>query len=354
LDRGAGQPKDKDPAKAPLVFQAFQIYATGNYSLPRLVDEMYALGLRNRAGRRVTLNGISTILNNPFYMSLIRIKKTKELFPGIHQPIVSKHLFETVQSILHGKAVPRLNRHDFLFRKLIRCRRCGYNLIAELQKGHSYYRCHTRDCETKTTREERIDEALVNILAPLRMDNEEVTYARQWIIEARANQETLKAEELARLRLNVTQVRERLGRITDAYIDGAIDKTMLDERRNSLLFEETGLKQKIADLESGHYDTLDRLEKFLELARSASDLYKVAVPQEKREFVKKLTSNLSVDRELVAVELTTSARLIANRSQLLSGRPHEGIPRTWNAVLKKLVALFAKSLESQPQAMQID
>src|ERR1039458_4729176 len=250
LDRGAGQPKEKDPAKAPLILQAFRLYATGNYSLPRLVDELYALGLRNRVARRVTLNGISTILNNPFYMGLIRLRTTKELFPGVHQPIVTKELFDAVQNVLHGKTVPRRNRHDFVFRKLIRCERCGFNLIAEVQKGHSYYRCHTRDCETKTAREERIDQAVANVLAPLRMDEAELSYARQWITDARANQGARRTEELEAFRMRLTQVRDRLVRLTDAYIDGAIDKAMLDERRNGLLFEEAGLKQKIADLES--------------------------------------------------------------------------------------------------------
>jgi hypothetical protein len=143
-------------------------------------------------------------------------------------------------------------------------------------------------------------------------------------------------------------------RLTDAYIDGAIDKTMLEERRSGLLFEEAGLKQKIIDLESDQDATLERLEKFLELAAAASDIYKIAIPEEKREFIKKLTSNLSADRDCVVVELKSSAQLIANRSLFPSGRAPEGIPRTWNAVLKKLVALFAKSLELQPQAMQID
>jgi DNA invertase Pin-like site-specific DNA recombinase len=354
LDRGAGQPKEKDPAKAPLILQAFRLYATGNYSLPRLVDELYALGLRNRVGRRVTLNGISTILNNPFYMGLIRLRTTKELFPGVHQPIVTKELFDAVQNVLHGKTVPRRNRHDFVFRKLIRCERCGFNLIAEVQKGHSYYRCHTRDCETKTAREERIDAAVANVLAPLRMDEAELSYARQWITDARANQDARRTEELEAFRMRLTQVRDRLVRLTDAYIDGAIDKGMLDERRNGLLFEEAGLKQKIADLESGQDNTLDRLEKFLELAQTASDLYKMAVPEEKREFVKRLTSNLGVNRDLVAVELKSSALLIANRSIFPSGSPHRGIPRTWSLILNKLVAWFAKSPESQPQAMQID
>jgi site-specific DNA recombinase len=351
LDRGAGQPKEKDSAKAPLILQAFRLYATGNYSLPRLVNELYVQGLRNRAGKRVTLNGISTILNNPFYVGLIRIKKTKELFRGVHQPIVSKELFEAVQSVLHGKTVPRLNRHDFLFRKLIRCKRCGFNLIAEVQKGHSYYRCHTKDCETKTAREERIDAAVASVLAPLRMDEAELSYARQWITNARAKEGARRAEELEGLRMRLTQSRVRLARLTDAYLDGAIDKALLDERRNGLLFEEAGLNQKIADLEAGKDDTLDRLEKFLELAQTASNLYKIAIPEEKREFIKKLTSNLGVDRDYVAVQLKNSALLIANRSPFPSGSPHRGIPRTWSCILKKLVAVFAKSSESQPQAI---
>jgi site-specific DNA recombinase len=349
LDRGGGQPKEKDSAKAPLILQAYQLYATSNYSLPRLVDEMYTRGLRNRAGRRVTLNGISTILNNPFYIGIIRIKKTKELFPGVHQPIVSKHLFDTVKLILQGKTVPRLNKHDFVFRKLVRCKRCGYNLIAELQKGHAYYRCHTRGCETKTTREERIDGAVANILAPLRMDEDELGYARQWITEARANQEVRKAEEVEAFRLKLTQGRDRLARLTDAYIDGAIDKTMLEERRSGLLFEEAGLKQKIADVEAGRNDTLDRLEKFLELAQTASDLYKLVLPVEKREFIKRLTSNLGVDRDCVAVELTNSARLIANRPQLTSGSPHEGTHRTFDRFLSGLAALFKEGEDLEPQ-----
>ena len=351
LDRGAGQPKDPDPSKAPFVREAFQLYATGNYSLPRLVDEMYARGLRNRFGRKVTLNGMSTVLNNPFYIGVIRIKKTGEFFAGKHQPVLSKQLFDTVQGILRGKTVPRLIKHEFLFRKLVRCRRCGYTLIPELKKGHVYYRCHTRTCETKTIREERIDEAVLTALAPLRLDREELSYARQWIANARANQETSRVQELEAVRLRLTQVRERLGRLTDAYLDGAIDKAMLDQRRNGLLLEEAGFKQRITELEAGRYDTVTRLEQFLELAQAASDLYKRATPLEKRDFVKKLTSNLGVDRDFVGIELTNGARLMANRSLPTSGGPHEGTHRTFDSFLSRLAALFKESAGSESQML---
>jgi site-specific DNA recombinase len=342
LDRGAGNPKEVDPAKAPLILLAFQLYASGNYSLPRLVEEMYARGLRNRVGGKVSLNGISTILNNPFYTGVIRIRKTGEFFPGKHQPILNSKLFDTVQHILQGKTVPRVSKHDFAFRKLARCLACQSTLIAELQKGHVYYRCHTPQCETKTTREERIDEAVAEALAPLRFDGEEISYVKQWISNAQTNLEVGRVAELEAVRMNFAQVRDRLNRLTDAYLDGAIEKGMLDGRRRTLLLEEAGLKQRTADLEAGRYDTLRRMDKFLELAQTASNLYKMALPLEKRDFVKKLTSNLAVSRNHVAVELGNGARLIANRSLLTSSSPHPGVHRTLDALLTQLLALFEK------------
>jgi site-specific DNA recombinase len=340
LDRGSGQPKEPDPVMGPLVLQAFRLYATGDYSLPRLIDEMYARGLRNHRGAKLTLCGISTILNNPFYVGLIRIRKTSELFAGVHTPVVSKSLFETVEQILRGKTVSRLLKHDFVFRRLVRCFGCGYNLIAELQKGHIYYRCHTQGCTPHTFREERIDEAVANVLAPLSLDEKEREYVRAWIENARLDKANRQASELENSRQALAQIRDRLGRLTDAYIDGVLDRAMLEEKRASLLFEEAGLKKKLADIEAGRSDTLARLEEFLELTKAASNLYKVAMPDEKRDVVKKLTSNFGVDGEKLVVTLKSEATVIANRQIISSGALHRGVHRTLNRVLETLLEHF--------------
>jgi DNA invertase Pin-like site-specific DNA recombinase len=141
LDCGGGQAKAPDPKMAPLVREAFELYATGNTSQPRLVEEMYRRGLRNRQGKGVSLNGISTMLNNPFYMGLIRLRTTGECFPGVHAPILSKQLFDAVQRILDGKTVARTHKHEFTFSRMIRCNLCGCTVMAEVQKGHTYYLC---------------------------------------------------------------------------------------------------------------------------------------------------------------------------------------------------------------------
>jgi site-specific DNA recombinase len=340
LDRGGGQVKVPNTTMAGHVREAFDLYATGNFSLPQLVDEMYRRGLRNRRGSKVSLNGMSTILNNPFYIGLIRIRKTGECFPGIHAPVVTKRVFDTVQWVLDGKTVVRTHKHEFSFSRMIRCVLCGRTTMAEIQKGHTYYRCHTRGCETKTMREERIDSALAEAFFPLQLNGEELAYVRRWFAWARAHKQERAKEELEACGLQLAQLRERLTRLTDAYLDGAIDKPLLDERRTSLLFEEAGVKQRMHDLEAGNDAALTCLEEYLELVQTASNLQKMTLPQEKRVLVKKLTSNLGLGPESAAITLRNAAQLIANRSLVLSGSPNRGVPRTWDDLMQHLMQIF--------------
>ena len=341
LNCGKGQPKAPNPKMSPLILLAFHLYATGNYSLPRLVEEMYKRGLRNHRNAKVSLNGISTILNNPFYIGIIRIRKTGEIFTGVHVPVVGKPLFDTVQQILEGKTVVRTRKHEFAFSRMLRCQLCGRTLMTELQKGHIYYRCHTRKCATKTLREECVSAALADAFKPLQLNKEEITCAQRWFAQARVNQSDLQKQELERCQLNLAQLRDRLMRLTDAYLDGVLDKALLEERRGVLRMEEAGLKQKMADLEAGHSDTLVQVEKFLELVKSASNLHNLAIPEEKRTLAKKLTSNLGAGPKNVAITLNAEAQEIANRSLLLCGSPNRGTPRTWDTLMTRLMEIFA-------------
>ncbi len=351
LDRGAGQPKVPDPVKAPLILEAFELYATGTYSLPRLIDATYKRGLTNSRNSKLSLNGLSTILNNPFYVGLIRIRKTGELFPGMHTPIIGKRLFDMVQQILRGKTVTRIVKHDFVFRRLVRCHSCGYNLIAELQKGHAYYRCH-QACFRFTFREEEIDRKVAETLGALSLDDEERVYVHQWITATRLDKANRQANEMENCRQALAQIRERLGRLADAYIDGVFDQRILEEKRASLLLEDAGLKKKMSDIEAGRSDSLKRMEEFLELTKAASNLYNLAIPPEKRDFVKKLTSNLGVSGENIVITLKPEAQMIANRQILSSSSLRRGSHRTIKSILTTLLKIFSEEGLSQPQLVK--
>jgi site-specific DNA recombinase len=146
LDQGAAKPKIADPVRAPLIRQAFDLYSPGRFSLPDLVQEMFRCGLRNLGGGPVTLNGIATILKNPFYIGLMRIVRTGQTFNGIHEPLIATGTFEKAQAVLAGKRSDRSKTYLFTYSRIARCASCVYSLIAERKKGHVYYRCHNRPC----------------------------------------------------------------------------------------------------------------------------------------------------------------------------------------------------------------
>jgi Recombinase zinc beta ribbon domain len=114
--------------------------------------------------------------NSGFYIGLIRLKRTGETFPGNHAPLIPKSLFDRVQKILTGKTNTRVQKHDFLFRRLLSCKHCGYAVIGERQKSHHYYRCHTTACPMTGIREEIIEKAIQNGLIPLTFSEDEREY----------------------------------------------------------------------------------------------------------------------------------------------------------------------------------
>ena len=149
LDNGGGKNKTIDPERGLIIKKAFKMYASGEYSLRALRDQ---LKLKNKNGTLVSKNGWSTILNNPFYYGIIQIKRTGDRFKGSHVPLISKALYDEVQERLKGKSVRGKTKHDHLFTKLLKCKFCDRFMSGELQKGRIYYRCHKKGQQVARTR----------------------------------------------------------------------------------------------------------------------------------------------------------------------------------------------------------
>jgi len=348
-DQGAAKLKLPDPVMAPLVKECFQLYSTAQWSLPELVNGMHKRGLRNRRGGPVTVNGISTILNNPFYVGIMRIRKTGQEFAGNHAPFVNRDLFERVQALLHGKAVDRVVQHSFLFSRLVRCGSCRYSLIGERVKGHTYYRCHNRPfksppvCPKTSIREETLEELLLTHIDTLTLSDAEVTLLREWIAERREHSDADRQGQKRSVSLQLDAVRSRISRLTDFLLDGSVGKLAFEEKQKALVWDEAQLRQKLTSLEAGYDTALEEIERTVELAKGASLLYKQANPERKRELLRSLLSNLTVLGKNVDVELTIPFRVIANREKTSYGSPYRGTCRTLGNILEQLHTYFAKA-----------
>jgi hypothetical protein len=134
-DEGSGKPKSIHPVQGPLVRRMFELYASARYNVNDLIEQMYELGLRTKKGQKVGHATIGWMLANPFYFGMVRLKATGELFEGLHKPLITRSLFNAVRQVAVHRVNKKAFKHDFTFRRVIKCAECGYHLIGERVKG---------------------------------------------------------------------------------------------------------------------------------------------------------------------------------------------------------------------------
>jgi hypothetical protein len=269
-------------------------------------------------------------------MGLIRVGTNGEIFTGQHKAIVPKPLFDRVQLILQGKSLKQTRRHEFAFRRLINCGACQATLIAERQKGFVYYRCHSRACEQKTIREESVDAALASVLQTVCFNKVENRYIRQEVGKHYDDLVELQERHHQALTLQLEQLKSRLSNLTDAYVDGVVDKETYIEKKNRLTVDEQAFKERLARIGSDRSSVVQHVEQILELANNAYLSYKMGIVAEKREMVESVTSNLFVKDKIVSIKLNYPFQLIANRHSGPNGGPQRDTTRTLSALIKEV------------------
>lgn len=343
LDNGSAKRKSIDPVRGPLVQKAFELYGTGQWSLPTLVEDLHQRGLRNKTGGKVTITGLHTLLRNPFYMGVMRIRANGETYQGNHDALITKGLFERVQDILHGRVGTRVHVHDFPFRRFIRCAACGNALIGELQKGRVYYRCHTKPCVKTGVREDRVASALEDKLRMLTFSEDEKQAMLVRIAELKASWIERREQELQRLALQIDQLTERLNRATDAYLEGVLDREAFEERKAALITKRRAFSDRRADYEANRASVPDELKRFVELAGTAHLLYCGAITTKKRRLLRTVMSNCTVDQKKLDITWQTPFRIVAEREITTQSAPDREIGRTSDALVTQIWAYFEKN-----------
>lgn len=152
LDQGRGRAKTPDPIIAPLVVAAFKLYASGQYSLATLSDELAVRGLTSELGNPLPSTTLSKLLHNPLYAGDLVV--AGKIYVGKHQPLVSRELFDRVQRILTLRRPNKRTKHTFRYSRRLRCSACNRCLVGEKQKSYIYYRCGK--CRGVCVREDRV------------------------------------------------------------------------------------------------------------------------------------------------------------------------------------------------------
>jgi len=170
-------------------------------------------------------------------------------------------------------------------------------------------------------REEQIDETVRFSLGRLTLLPEESKYVAERIAQLRSASARIEEETVRSLHLRTAQIKDRMSRLTDAYLDGVVDKATFEDKKSKMRAELEEVEESLRGDISGRA-LVDRVAEMVELAAMAYFQYEQAFPEGKRDLLQILTSNRRADSKNVVLTLHPPFQSIANRIQITNGAPH--------------------------------
>jgi site-specific DNA recombinase len=275
---------EPDP-QAPLVVWAFERYATGTLSLAALTEQLAERGLRNRLGNSPGISAVHRMLRNPVYAGVVRWRAVER--EGIHPPLISRELFDRVQSVLdaHSSGGERSWKHDHYLKGTLVCAECGSKMYYAIAKGRfGYFRCIGRNTGRARCSQgryvpapelERDVEALyegVRVPAALRRRLERVLRTE---IAERERHRAEATEFLGRRLRQLANEREKLLR---AYYAAAIDVATLKREQARINAEVAEAESQLANDREKLAQAKQIIDLALDLAKDCAASYRKARP----------------------------------------------------------------------------
>src|SRR3990167_1780025 len=268
---------DVDKDKAPKIRKMFELYSTGEQSTISLANWAKENNLRGNKDKQISVSNVQSILQNPFYVGLMRYKA--EIFEGTHEPLVAKKLFDLCQEtmIKRGKVRPD-RKHSFAFLGLMKCASCGASITAQYAKGnggiYTYYRCTKKRgvCQEKYLGENQLITQIKNFLQKVSLSSQDTTK-----VLAALDSEQDKAREDAQgevgvLKEQLAQIEAKLQKLLDIYLADALSTEEYAAKKQSLLSRKLVLSEKIIDFETKGLSWLEPAREFIKSLNQAAKL----------------------------------------------------------------------------------
>jgi len=188
-----------------------------------------------------------------------------------------------------------------------------------------------------------VDRAIRDRLVPLGLTEEEAAEVRDMGAMVAAEW-TKRREGYARaMNLRIENLDGRMSRLMDVFLDGAVERPAFEDKKLALLMERKELDEERHRLEQHEGGVAAKMTEYLELVKTLQLGYEMGNPDEKRNLLKSITSNFTVDGKNIAIELRSPFREIENLSNVRCGAPLRGRPRTFTQKLFKLLIEYFSS-----------
>jgi len=263
--------------------QAFKLYSKASYTLQSISDFLFDKGVKTRSGRKISKDRVKMFLTNPFYYGHFRYNG--EIYQGKHQPIITKKLFDQVQSVIKKRGFSKPPKpHNLPFAGFMKCGECGYTITAETKTKHYkgtnrkvtyvYYRCSKKGqyCSQPFLRKEKlikqVNKHIKSVSLPQnigqmflrKLKHEEKQLASSWRATAKKIDEQIKL------------IKTKLETLLDAHLDQLVNREEYLTKKNKLMSQKKSLEEKLSSLSQSYADWLGPFREWIFSALSAKKI----------------------------------------------------------------------------------
>lgn len=320
-----------DENKALYVRRAFELYATGSYSIKRLNDKLYEEGFRTNQGKKNSKAVIERILKNIFYTGVFEFEG-KRFDNAKHKAIISTELYYLVQAKLRDPRKAKTHNVEFPYTNLIRCEKCGCFLTAELKKGqYIYYHCTGNkggDCKKDYVRQETLEKGIAETLLRIKIPQELIEKVLGSIKDLHKKQKAYSEESAENIEQQIKTLQKRIEKAYMDKLDGNVSNEFWKQQNDLWHSQKDELINRLKVLSNSDKKFYESSNLILEFCKDAYELFLGASAEEKRNIVNLVCSNLLYKDKELSIELNSVFNTLLKSAILIKSSP--GKIRTYN------------------------
>ena len=302
-----------DAKRAPLILKAWELYATGDYTLERLEAHMADMGLTSRATARapegpITASKLHQMLKDPYYCGYVTYKG--DTYPGRHEPIVGQELFEQVQEVmdLRSRRGQRDRVHHHFAKGMLFCRRChdegrtSRMIFTEaIGRGgtYHYYVCGRRKdgaCTLPYLPVDRIEDALERHYETLDLPATFIADVRARIDRALADEQSSMRDIHAKVSRQIKELEVKEERLIDLAADGMLPQQKIRVKLHEIHVEKRKAQDALANVTAELTVGGELLRKAIGLVEDPAALYRSATDTTRRLMNQSFFEKIYVDQ----------------------------------------------------------
>ena len=273
---------------APLITEAFKLYATGNFNGYDLNELMYEKGLRTKQELMLSPSRFYELMKNRLYIGElhwgeINVEKAK------HEPLIDKGTFDCVQSIMtgHNHHACRRRKYTWLLNGFVYCDKQQKRYTAEwhLNKKLAYYHCTNRFGCGKYIETNKLEDKIAEKFKDLEFNDnfvEQVIEKAKSIFYKRRREYEAKKQALTNQK---TAYEAKLRVAENKLFSGVISDEDFTRIRGEANTEINNIDDRLAELETRKNTQTDVAQEIIRFTKNIFKTYSSASPTLKRHYL---------------------------------------------------------------------